>query len=68
MMPNMMVRTRSCQVCGSPGFVRMPADEYEAWKGGAMVQQAAPSLTVEEREQLLSGTHARCWEELAGGE
>lgn len=37
---------------------------YEAWKNGAMIQNAMPYLTADEREMLISGTCPQCWEEM----
>lgn len=65
--PGMLVRTRTCGVCAAPGFVRMSRAGYRAWKGGALLQDAEPDLPVDQREQLISGTHPACWAELTGG-
>lgn len=62
----MKVKTPRCIVCGKVGWVTMPADAYDAWAAGAMLQTAAPGLSVDDREQLLSGTHPACWDTLDG--
>jgi len=56
------VITSRCIFCGKPGDeVEVPIDGYMKWIGGAMVQDAFPNLTADEREALLTGTHAKCW-------
>jgi hypothetical protein len=33
-------------------------------QAGAYVQDAFPYLSAPEREQLISGTHPKCWDEM----
>jgi hypothetical protein len=40
-------------------------DGYVAWKEmGYNIQDALPDLTADERELLMTGTHAHCWEKM----
>lgn len=56
--------TGSCIYCGKDGVVEVPLDEFTAWVGGKFIQDAMPSLSAEQREQILTGTHAECWDKM----
>ena len=60
-----LVRTRPCGVCGARGVVEADAAGVAAWRSGVLVQEALPDLDVDDREQLVSGTHPACWAELS---
>ncbi len=55
---------RACPFCGKPTKVLMPLEAYRAWQAGAYVQVAWPQGTADEREVLISGTCAKCWDEM----
>lgn len=59
--PTIKVMTKRCIVCSEPGHLVVPAAGYDAWERGELIQRALPELTNEQREQLISGTHSRCW-------
>jgi len=50
------------------GHVEMTYDEYNTGKKlyeqGALMQEAFPNLSLEMREQLISGTHPDCWNKI----
>lgn len=56
--------TRPCTVCGHTTTVPLDADAYTQWKNGAYVQDAFRSMSADERELLISGTHSECWAKL----
>jgi hypothetical protein len=57
------VITGICMVCGHAGIVKGVSESgYEKWKAGMFIQLALPSLSADEREQLLTGTHPSCWD------
>jgi hypothetical protein len=61
----MIVLTNSCPMCGTGGAVVVDEQAYVAWRdNGVLMQDAMPDLTVDERELLISGTHAHCWEKM----
>lgn len=62
------VTTPECQVCRQTGFVVAPEEGIERWRKGEKIQHALPMLTANDREQLVSGTHPRCWEILMADE
>lgn len=62
------VATRPCCVCGQRAMVTVPLDGYERFVRGHDVQVAFPALDADQRELLISGTHAHCWEAIYGTE
>lgn len=56
--------TKQCLVCEDPGLVKMPKEAYDAWVGGAFIQDAWPQADRATREQLISGVHPDCWFDL----
>lgn len=62
------VTTQACPVCRRRGEVQVDEDGFARWKGGAYVQDAFPKLDADQRELLLTGTHAHCWHIMFGGE
>lgn len=41
-------------------------EQYDAWLGGALIQDAFPNLSVNDREFIMSGITPEEWDELAG--
>jgi len=39
-------------------------EEYDAWKGGELIQVAMPRLNADEREFIKSGITSQEWEEI----
>jgi hypothetical protein len=62
------VQTKTCVVCGQRGVVSMPYEAFLRWERGAFIQVAWPEGPADLREQLVSGTHPKCWEQLVGPE
>lgn len=64
------VSTKRCYHCGEEGTLTMPREEglrgVEAYRNGEYAQDAFPFLSAEDREQIISGTHPKCWQELFG--
>jgi hypothetical protein len=62
------VETKKCYHCGKNGYIIMSQKDYfkgkKAYEQGAFVQDAFPNLNIDEREQIISGTHPQCWDEL----
>lgn len=55
------IHTKTCLYCRLPGMIQVDADEWTAYKQGAFAQDAFPAMTASEREQIISGTHPKCW-------
>lgn len=62
------INTNTCLHCNQQGFIEMPEDDYEkgltAYNEGALIQNAFPNLTPDQCEQVISGTHPKCWIEM----
>lgn len=67
-MATFTMKTPSCLFCGKVGEIKVPLQEYYEYRGGKSIQRAFVSLTTDEREQILSGTHvgscSKKWDEL----
>ena len=59
------VTTPKCMVCGKFGEVEVDSVGHYRWKHqGVLIQLALPNLSTELREQLKTGTHPACWDEM----
>lgn len=59
------VTTPRCFHCGKTGSVVVPTDAYAQWTAGhGPIQQFMAEMPEELREQLISGTHPECWDEM----
>lgn len=62
------VQTPACMHCNKTSLMEVPEEGYKAWsRGGVLIQDAFPTLSLEDREVLKSGIHNECWEEMFGG-
>ncbi len=64
----MNVLTRPCVMCGNRSTLRdVDALGYIRWSElGEDILRALPDLDADQRELLISGTHAHCWEKMWG--
>lgn len=63
------VQTTPCPFCGEQVVLDIPLSGYLAWKkDGVFIQEALPALSEEEREMLISGVDAECWDKFMGSE
>lgn len=60
--------TRRCPVCFKTGTIMVNEDELFSYLRGNYVRDAFKSLTVPLREQIISGVHPECWQEMFGQE
>lgn len=58
--------TQACPVCGSPSNFQLDYDDLRKWRGGALIQNVWPDMSLDDRETMVSGTHPDCWNELFG--
>jgi len=67
-MSTIKINTNTCLHCGEQGFIEMSKSEYDqgltAYNEGALIQCAFPGLSAGQREQIISGTHPKCWNEM----
>ena len=66
----MMVTCPPCPMCGKRSVLDgVDALGYLEWTElGKEIQNALPQLDADQRELLISGTHAHCWQRLFGSE
>jgi hypothetical protein len=64
----MNVQTQPCVVCGNTSWVTgVDALGFIRWSEmGEYIQDALPELDTDQRELLISGTHAHCWHKMFG--
>ena len=64
----MNVVTPPCVVCKERGMLEgVDALGYVRWSElGVEIQDALPELDADQRELLITGTHAHCWEKMWG--
>jgi len=55
---------RTCPQCNKEQGLTVKYSEYQAWKDGALIQNAFVSLTAGEREILKTGICEKCWDEM----
>jgi len=58
------IMTKRCFHCGEHGWIEVSTEGVDKYKAGAFVQEAFPELDKTLREQIISGTHPKCWEEM----
>lgn len=56
----------TCPFCGAESVISVFEDDYLAWEQGALVQDAFPYLSADDREMLISGICPTCWEKTFG--
>jgi hypothetical protein len=57
-----------CPFCGHANCIEVNDVDYWAWQNGALVQDAFPYLSADERELLISGICSTCWNRVFGSE
>ncbi len=78
----MYIQTKPCHLCKEPGVVEIKGDDTvleQRWEQHArehadfnstsplrFIQNAFPELTPDQREQIISGTHPKCWAKMFG--
>lgn len=55
---------RKCNWCKQEYSFDVPLDGMQKWEAGHLIQSAFPEMSGPVREQLLSGTHPHCWDEM----
>ena len=64
MSDTIVVKTKTCTVCGEYEVWSLNRQAVESWQGGEYIQNAFPDMSAEDRELLISGTHPACWNKL----
>ena len=68
-----MMFTDKCIHCGDTGYVRVKKRDQATWKYTSrylrpLVQDLFPYIHKDWREQIMTGTHTRCFIEMFGDE
>ena len=71
----MLVQTPQCISCGQIGYVdNVQEKDYKVWMNGLinggdrpLIQDLFPYLNADQREQLMTGTHPACWNQMFNG-
>ncbi len=61
---DVVVVTKVCPWCHDTNEVTAPAYGVRRWQEGELIQFAFPEAPPEWREQLISGMHPACWEQM----
>lgn len=54
--------TRPCPVCSKTETMEIDQIAYLKWLAGTLIQDAFPTLTINQRELIITGTHPVCWD------
>tara|TARA_R100000995_G_C3480854_1_gene123793 strand:+ start:443 stop:700 length:258 start_codon:yes stop_codon:yes gene_type:complete len=63
-----VIETKQCIHCKNPGTVEIFTQELFYLHQGMHVQDAVKSLDADSREQMITGTHPKCWIKMFGEE
>lgn len=56
--------TATCPICGKQQTIKVHLVSLEAYRNGALLQDAFPSLTPAEREAIKTGICQDCWDKM----
>lgn len=59
---------KACPFCKREFQNTFPAEGYRKWQEGALIQDALPDCTADEREFLITGICPECWDKTFGGD
>lgn len=62
--PSEKVRAEcTCMLCLQVTNIFLEVSKYDEWKReGEYIQNVFPEMSVDQREQLISGTCPKCWD------
>jgi thioredoxin-related protein len=60
--------TRRCAYCNKTGSIMVDEKELLHYLRGNFVQDSFKNMTAPFREQIITGTHPECWQEMFGRE
>ena len=53
-----------CSRCKQPQTIYVYKEDWDAWLGGKVIQEAFPYLSADERELLISGICGTCFDNM----
>lgn len=63
-MSTIIITTPVCVMCGESSQIEVESEAFYSWRSGTLTQIAFPEMPADQREQLISGTHSKCWDEM----
>ena len=57
-----------CPMCNKAQILKVDPEDLEKYLSGALVQDAFPNLSPEDRELFVTGICPDCWNKMFGGE
>ncbi len=57
-----------CRLCHTVKELEVDEQAYTNWKNGMLIQRAFPTMSMDDRELLISKTCGKCWNEIFGEE
>lgn len=60
----MIIETKPCPVCQRTSRMEVDGASYMRWVGGELIQIAFPSMSIDDRELMITGTHPECWKKI----
>jgi hypothetical protein len=61
---SVLVTNPTCVHCGNGSYSRVDYLKFWLWQGGGLIDQIFPMMSSAEREVMISGTHAYCWNQM----
>lgn len=58
------VKTKQCIRCGNTGLIDVEAQGLFYYNQGRLIQDCFPTMSKKLREQLITGIHPQCFEEM----
>ena len=55
---------KQCPYCGHFSDIIVKEEDYNRWKNGELIQVIWPDSTPDWREQLKTGIHSKCWDDI----
>jgi hypothetical protein len=55
------IKTRPCPKCHTVAILTVTTDEMAAYEAGALIQDAFPEMSKDDRERLITGICGPCW-------
>lgn len=54
----------TCRTCHGKTVLTIPKAHWDKWQDGTVIQTAMPTIPKENRELLISGNCADCWNKI----
>ena len=59
-----VVKTKICRICDEYELWVLDSVDVQRWQNGELIQDVFPKMSIDDREILITGTHAACWDKL----